>query len=138
MISAATPRVKDVPKGSIWKETEVEDRQRHPRYQAKGLREKQKVQAQYEVRNIQNQAQIREFRDFPGSPAVSTQKKNNKKPEIECKPSDGPCLALHCSHGIENYPGSCLCTAIRVFLVDSVAAKSCFKKKANYPPIILL
>ena len=78
MISAATHRVKDVPKGSIWKETEVEDRQRHPRYQAKGLREKQKVQAQYEVRNIQNQAQIREFRDFPGSPAVSTQKKTTK------------------------------------------------------------
>ena len=138
MISAATPRVKDVPKGNIWKETEVEDRQCHPRYQSKGLRENQKVQAQYEVRNIQNQAQIREFRDFPGSPAVSTQKKPHKKPETECKPSDGPCLALHCSHGIKNYPGSCLCTAIRVFLVDSVAAKNCLKKKANYSPIILL
>ena len=79
MISAATPRVKDVPKGNIWKETEVEDRQCHPRYQSKGLREKQKVQAQYEVRNIQNQAQIREFRDFPGGPAVSTQKKKKNQ-----------------------------------------------------------
>ena len=44
------------------------DRQCHPGYQSKGLGEKQKVQVQDEVRNIQNQAQMREFRDFPGFP----------------------------------------------------------------------
>lgn len=79
LISAATPRVKDVPKGNIWKETEVEDRQCQPRYQSKGLREKQKGQAQCEVRSIQNQAQIREFRDFFGGPAVSTKNKNKNR-----------------------------------------------------------
>ena len=79
LISAATPRVKDVPKGNIWKETEVEDRQCQPRYQSKGLREKQKGQAQCDVRSIQNQAQIREFRDFFGGPAISTKNKNKNR-----------------------------------------------------------
>lgn len=61
MISATAPGAKNAPGGNIWKGTKIEERE-DSATQGINQTSQKKMQIRGEVKNIQNQAQIREFK----------------------------------------------------------------------------